>query len=126
MRAIHTDIKKSTEAACSYLYQDVFLSSILPELKSNPEQIIQNMREFRSRRNGIVDLFMTILLTDNIVCLSENIRVHVIGDILKLDKPKSAFNCWVIRRKLVSLPPVICARDVFSKHGKEPGSCVSL
>ncbi|CAO3700145.1 unnamed protein product [Rhizopus microsporus] len=106
MRAIHTDIKKSTEAACSYLYQDVFLSSILPELKSNPEQIIQNMREFRSR-----------------LCLSENIRVHVIGDILKLDKPKSAFNCWVIRRKLVSLPPVICARDVFSKHGKEPGSC---
>ncbi|ORE01778.1 hypothetical protein BCV72DRAFT_235791 [Rhizopus microsporus var. microsporus] len=123
IRAIHTDIKKSTEAACSYLYQDVFLSSILSELKSNPEQIIRNMREFRSRRNGIVGLFMTILLIDNIVCLSENIRVHVIGDILKLDKPKSAFSCWVTRRKLMSLPPVICARDVFSKHGKEPGRC---
>lgn len=48
IRAIHTDITKSTEASCSYLYQDTFLPQVLNNLRKNPNQVIQDMNDFRS------------------------------------------------------------------------------
>jgi protein tyrosine phosphatase len=56
IRAIHTDITKSTEASCSYLYQDTFLPRVLEKLRKNPNQVIQEMNEFRSIRKVIKQL----------------------------------------------------------------------
>lgn len=48
MRAMHTDITKSTEATCSYLYQDTFLPQVLEKLRNDPNQVIQDMNEYQS------------------------------------------------------------------------------
>ena len=50
LRAIHTDINQSTEASCSYLYQDTFLPRVAKLLQKNPNQVIQDMNDFRSIR----------------------------------------------------------------------------
>lgn len=55
IRAIHTDITKSTEAACSYLYQDTFLPRVLENLRKNPDQVIQDMNDFRSICKPFID-----------------------------------------------------------------------
>lgn len=61
LRAIHTDINKSTEAACSYLYQDTFLPRILEKLRKNPDQVIQDMSDFRSICKVSLFLFLFTL-----------------------------------------------------------------
>lgn len=48
MRAMHTNITKSTEATCSYLYQDTFLPGVLEKLRTDPDQVIQDMNEYQS------------------------------------------------------------------------------
>lgn len=48
IRAINTDITKSTEASCSYLYQDTFLPKVLDKMRKDPSQVIQDMNEFRA------------------------------------------------------------------------------
>lgn len=65
IRAIHTDITKSTEAACSYLYQDTFLPRVLKNLNQNPDQVIQDMNDFRSICKFLppFSLFIIVFLT---------------------------------------------------------------
>ncbi|KAI8067714.1 Metalloenzyme, LuxS/M16 peptidase-like protein [Gilbertella persicaria] len=112
MRAIHTDIRKSTEASCSYLYQDTFLPRVLKELLKNPGRIIQDMNEFRS-----------------ILCRDENLRVHVTGDVLSLKRPKSIFRSWkkhALKHKHKPLPAVVRSRDAFGYYGLNPGNCTSI
>ncbi|KAG2212301.1 hypothetical protein INT47_001660 [Mucor saturninus] len=110
IRAIHTDITKSTEASCSYLYQDTFLPRVLENLRKNPNQVIQDMNDFRS-----------------ILCRGENLRVHVMGNILNLKRPKSVFKSWKrCQGKFKSLPPVIRSRDAFGIFGRRPGHCTSI
>ncbi|KAI8366274.1 Metalloenzyme, LuxS/M16 peptidase-like protein [Choanephora cucurbitarum] len=110
MRAINTDIDKSTEASCSYLHQDAFLPQVVDTLKSNPEEIIQNMNQFKS-----------------ILCQGENLRIHVTGNILELRRPKSAFGIWKKHQKdIKSIPPVIRSRDAFGFYGLNPGRCTSI
>lgn len=58
IRAIHTDITKSTEAACSYLYQDTFLPRVLENLRKNPDQVIQDMNDFRSICKPFIDTLL--------------------------------------------------------------------
>lgn len=60
IRAIHTDITKSTEASCSYLYQDTFLPRVLENLRKSPNQVIQDMNDFRSICKA--DIFVYLLL----------------------------------------------------------------
>lgn len=48
IRALNTDITKSTEASCSYLYQDTFLPKVLEKMRKDPSQVIQDMNDFRS------------------------------------------------------------------------------
>lgn len=50
IRAIHTDITKSTEATCSYLYQDTFLPRVIDKMRKDPNQVIREMYEYRSIR----------------------------------------------------------------------------
>lgn len=50
IRALNTDITKSTEASCSYLYQDTFLPKVLEKMRKDPSQVIQDMNDFRSIR----------------------------------------------------------------------------
>ncbi|GAA5808872.1 hypothetical protein MFLAVUS_002271 [Mucor flavus] len=110
IRAIHTDITKSTEAACSYLYQDTFLPRVLENLRKNPDQVIQDMNDFRS-----------------ILCRGENLRVHVMGNVLNLKKPRSVFRSWKrCQGKFKSLPPVIRSKDVFGLFGQRPGHCTTV
>ncbi len=63
LRAIHTDINKSTEAACSYLYQDTFLPRVLEKLRKNPNQIIQDMNDFRAICKLSSSFFFIVLFT---------------------------------------------------------------
>ncbi|KAI9478470.1 MAG: Metalloenzyme, LuxS/M16 peptidase-like protein [Benjaminiella poitrasii] len=110
MRAIHTDITKSTEASCSYLYQDTFLPRVLEKLRKDPYQVIQDMNEFRS-----------------ILCQGENLRVHVTGNILNLKRPKSVFKSWKrYQNKVMKIPSVVRSRDAFGPYGKQPGHCASI
>lgn len=110
LRAIHTDINKSTEATCSYLYQDTFLPRVLKNLRSNPNGVIKDMNDFRS-----------------ILCRGENLRVHVMGDILNLEKPKSVFKSWNRwQSNFKSLPPVIRSKNAFGIFGLRPGHCTTV
>ncbi|EPB86108.1 hypothetical protein HMPREF1544_07096 [Mucor circinelloides 1006PhL] len=110
IRAINTDITKSTEASCSYLYQDTFLPKVLGKMRKDPSQVIQDMNEFRS-----------------ILCRGENLRVHVMGDILRLKQPKSVFRSWKLRqKKLKAIPPVVRSKDAFGLFGQRPGQCTTV
>ncbi|KAG2207105.1 hypothetical protein INT46_004081 [Mucor plumbeus] len=110
VRALNTDITKSTEASCSYLYQDTFLPKVLEKMRKDPSQVIQDMNNFRS-----------------ILCRGENLRVHVMGNILNLKKPKSVFRTWKrCQKKLKTIPPVIRSKDAFGPFGRRPGQCTTV
>ncbi|KAI8993250.1 Metalloenzyme, LuxS/M16 peptidase-like protein [Pilobolus umbonatus] len=110
VKAIHTDITKSTEASCSYLYQDTFLPRVLKQLEINPDKVIQDINEYRS-----------------ILCQAENLRIHVMGNILNIDNPKSAFQPWKeYQSKVKALPPVVRSRDVLGPYGLRPGYCTNI
>ena len=62
-----------------------------------------------------------------LVCHPDNMRIHVTGNILKLNKPRTAFEsiCSRMNHSSQELTPVTLAQDVLSPSGKEPGQIVS-
>ncbi|KAI8335048.1 Metalloenzyme, LuxS/M16 peptidase-like protein [Chlamydoabsidia padenii] len=105
LRAYHHDVKKSTEAACDYLYQSKFLVDVLDKLDDNTcNEVLKDMDAYRS-----------------ILCKRENISVHVMGNILGTKDPKSAFKSW--RKQISSGPiaPITRAKDVLGHHGHNIG-----
>ncbi|CAJ0749263.1 9193_t:CDS:10 [Entrophospora sp. SA101] len=88
------------------LFQEKFLPKVISELSKNPEKVIKDFYEFRK-----------------ILTSPENMRIHVIGNILKLDKPISS---WVKNFKIVEfnkqLGSIPLAKTVLTEYGKNPGN----
>ncbi|CAJ0908807.1 9134_t:CDS:10 [Entrophospora sp. SA101] len=91
------------------LFQEKFLPKVISELSKNPEKVIKDFYEFRK----ICTLFIFVHLN----------LIHVIGNILKLDKPISS---WVKNFKIVEfnkqLGSIPLAKTVLTEYGKNPGN----
>lgn len=57
-----------------------------------------------------------------VVCSSENIRIHVTGDILGLDQPKSLFKDFTPHTSDKPLAPIRRSREVLKPAGLDPGT----
>nr|CAG8565114.1 14231_t:CDS:10 [Entrophospora candida] len=88
------------------LFQENFLPKVISELSKNPDKVIKDFYEFRK-----------------ILTSPENMRIHVIGNILKLDKPISS---WVKNFKIVEfnkqLGSIPLSKTVLTEYGKNPGN----
>ncbi|KAI8096963.1 Metalloenzyme, LuxS/M16 peptidase-like protein [Halteromyces radiatus] len=112
MQAYQHDIKKSTDAACGYLYQAKFLVDILEKLEDTSScdlldgchQVLQDIQTYRKT-----------------ICKRENIQVHVMGNIFGTNQPKSAFNIWKNQPTHAPFAPITRAKDVLSHHGRNMG-----
>lgn len=56
------------------------------------------------------------------MCLPKNLRLHVTGDILKIEKPRTAFKNFSTSKTIEELAPITLARQVLSPAGLEPGN----
>lgn len=104
LRALQLDPKKSIQAARSILYQNDFLNEVIKRLEEDPSSVLAELDEFRSS-----------------LCSPENLRIHVTGDILKLEKPRTVFQEFSPSKAVKELAPVTLAREVLSPAGLEPG-----
>ncbi|CAJ0833857.1 4671_t:CDS:10, partial [Entrophospora sp. SA101] len=98
--------ENSNKFISDVLFQEKFLPKVISELSKNPEKVIKDFYEFRK-----------------ILTSPENMRIHVIGNILKLDKPISS---WVKNFKIVEfnkqLGSIPLAKTVLTEYGKNPGN----
>ncbi|CDS09692.1 hypothetical protein LRAMOSA02369 [Lichtheimia ramosa] len=105
LRALQMDANKSVNAARNVLYQANFLQGIVQKLDTDPESVIKDLNTFREA-----------------LCRPENIRIHVTGNILKLEAPRSSFaKMSVCKSPKQPLVPVTLAQQVLSPAGLEPG-----
>ncbi|KAI7848898.1 Metalloenzyme, LuxS/M16 peptidase-like protein [Circinella umbellata] len=106
MRALQYDSTKSANAARNVLFQANFLQDVLQKLDTDPDSVIRDLTIYREA-----------------LCHPDNMRIHVTGNILKLNKPRTAFEsiCSRMNHSSQELTPVTLAQDVLSPSGKEPG-----
>ncbi|RHZ59352.1 hypothetical protein Glove_364g19 [Diversispora epigaea] len=97
---------KSNKFALNVLNQERILPQVIKSLDTNPELIISEFSKLRE-----------------ILLCPENFRIHVVGDILKLDQPKTS---WVDNFKVISkmppLSPIPLAQHVLTESGRHPGN----
>ncbi|KAI9272698.1 Metalloenzyme, LuxS/M16 peptidase-like protein [Phascolomyces articulosus] len=107
MRALQYDPTKSANAARNVLFQANFLQDVVQKLEDNPDSVINDLTTYREA-----------------LCKPDNIRVHVTGNILKLNRPRSSFEPITssMNHPHQKLTPVTLAQDVLSPAGQEPGS----
>ncbi|KAI8341775.1 Metalloenzyme, LuxS/M16 peptidase-like protein [Chlamydoabsidia padenii] len=103
LRALQFDAKKSASAARNVLFQTTFLQDVIQKLENDPSSILADLNEYREA-----------------LCNPNNIRIHVTGDILNLEAPRTAFKGFT-STKVGSLTPIPLSRDVLSPSGLEPG-----
>ncbi|ORZ20228.1 Metalloenzyme, LuxS/M16 peptidase-like protein [Absidia repens] len=103
LRALQYDATKSASAARNVLFQSTFLQDIVQKLETDPTTVLADLNEFRQT-----------------LCNPNNIRVHVTGDILNLETPRSAFKNFT-HGKVDSLAPVPLSRNTLSAAGLQPG-----
>ncbi|CAI2171216.1 5030_t:CDS:10 [Funneliformis geosporum] len=103
---INFDSKLSNKCSLSSLSQERFLPNFINELGEDSDQTIQRFYQLR------------VLLTK-----PENLRIHVIGDILKLPNPKSV---WAEHFKIIEtskpLIPVPLSQQFLTENGRNPGN----
>ncbi|CAG8533623.1 14352_t:CDS:10 [Acaulospora colombiana] len=106
LQLIHYDPAKSNKYALSVLNQEKVLPNTIQLLDDDPDRVIEEFYRLRK-----------------ILTSPENFRVHVIGDILKLNQPKTS---WIDNFKIIPdikhLSPVPSARDVLTEYGRHPGN----
>ncbi|CAG8536114.1 8053_t:CDS:10 [Ambispora leptoticha] len=105
LRTIIFDPIKSNQYALNVLRQEKFLTALLKQLDESPEKVVQDLMQLRE-----------------ILTQPENFRIDVVGDILKLENPKST---WIEHFKIQSsnsLEPVRLAQEVLTEYGKNPGN----
>ncbi|CAO3618389.1 unnamed protein product [Cunninghamella blakesleeana] len=103
LRAFQYDAKKSACAARNILFQSSFLQDVVQKLENDPSSVIADINDYRQA-----------------LCATDNIRVHVTGDILKLPNPRTAFKGF-IQATSQNLAPVPFSINTLSSLGKEPG-----
>ncbi|ORX60422.1 hypothetical protein DM01DRAFT_1316969 [Hesseltinella vesiculosa] len=112
-KAVHFDHLTSTDAACGLINQGQTLPKILEQLNTDPSTVLASMNSYRQT-----------------LCSRQNIQVHVIGNILDIQMPKSPFKSWESQipgdSQLDSIPNVTLAKDVLSRHGQRIGSMAVL
>ncbi|KAJ2964301.1 hypothetical protein NQZ79_g838 [Umbelopsis isabellina] len=107
MRALQFERQKSTNASSNVLYQAKYLPELLQRLEKDPQSVLDDCEKFR---HALIN--------------SPAFTVHVIGDILKLPNPRSAFKIFNDAKKadeLAKLSSYPWARDVLNNKGKSPG-----
>ncbi|KAF7726657.1 hypothetical protein EC973_008530 [Apophysomyces ossiformis] len=120
MRAFQYDTSKSVTAARNVLFQASFLQTVLQKLDDEPSAVLADLNAFRNACKLEDD--WQVLVTHNVpVCQPQNIRVHVSGDILKLESPRNAFRNFCSIKSKEPLAPVTLSQEVLSPAGKEPG-----
>ncbi|KAI8093910.1 Metalloenzyme, LuxS/M16 peptidase-like protein, partial [Halteromyces radiatus] len=103
LRAFQYNAKKSASAARNVLFQTSFLQDVAHKLENDPSSVLSDLNEYRQA-----------------LCSPNNIRIHVTGDILKLEAPRTAFKNFA-KLNAGSLVPVPLSRDGLSASGLEPG-----
>ncbi|KAG1416659.1 hypothetical protein G6F58_005871 [Rhizopus delemar] len=105
IQTLEFDPKKSLFAANNILYQNEFLQKVIDRLEEDPSSVLADLNEYRAT-----------------LCSPENIRIHVISDILNLENPRSAFKDFLGQKTIDSLASTTLAKHVLSNAGKEPGN----
>ncbi|KAI9323607.1 Metalloenzyme, LuxS/M16 peptidase-like protein [Dichotomocladium elegans] len=105
MRALQYDSKKSANAARNVLYQASFLQEVVQRLDDDPASVIADLDAYREA-----------------LCRPNNIRIHVTGNINKLEKPRTSFaNVFPTMDLKAPLAPVTLSQQVLNPAGLEPG-----
>ncbi|KAG2182380.1 hypothetical protein INT43_007310, partial [Umbelopsis isabellina] len=107
MRALQFERQKSTNASSNVLYQAKYLPELLQRLEKDPQSVLDDCEKFR---HALIN--------------SPAFTVHVVGDILKLPNPRSAFKIFNEAKKAneaAKLSSYPWARDVLNSKGKNPG-----
>ncbi|CAG8543440.1 8472_t:CDS:10 [Ambispora gerdemannii] len=106
LRTIIYDPVNSNHNALNVLHQEKFLPDVIKLLDENPEKVVQDLKKFRE-----------------ILTRPENFRINVVGDIFKIENPKSA---WAEHFKNLQftrpIEPVHLAQEVLTESGKHPGN----
>ncbi|KAJ1311433.1 hypothetical protein OPQ81_009922 [Rhizoctonia solani] len=97
------ETSKSVSNSGGITTQMEFIPELAKRLQENPEQVIDDMKEFRKH------------VTD-----PRGIRFAVAGNILALKQPRSTWNKHFQPIKADSLEPVSWSKDVLSDIGKNP------
>ncbi|KAG2209536.1 hypothetical protein INT47_008380 [Mucor saturninus] len=105
MRALQYDPKKSVNAARNVLFQNTFLTDVVKRLEDDPASVIAELEEYRSS-----------------LCAPKNLRIHITGDILNLDAPKTAFKDFSPNEAKEPLSAITLSKQVLSHAGLEPGN----
>ncbi|KAI7895483.1 Metalloenzyme, LuxS/M16 peptidase-like protein [Mucor mucedo] len=105
MRALQYDPKKSVNAARNVLFQNTFLTDVVKRLEDDPASVIAELEEYRSS-----------------LCAPKNLRIHITGDILNLDTPKTAFKDFSPNEAKEPLSAITLSKQVLSHAGLEPGN----
>ncbi|KAI7861631.1 Metalloenzyme, LuxS/M16 peptidase-like protein [Spinellus fusiger] len=104
MRALQYDASKSISAARNILYQSTFLQSVLERLETDPAVVLEDLNNYRQA-----------------LCHPKNIRVHVAGNILKLEAPCTSFRDFPLLKNEDILAPIPLAQQVLSAAGQCSG-----
>ncbi|KAI9276163.1 Metalloenzyme, LuxS/M16 peptidase-like protein [Sporodiniella umbellata] len=104
MQALELDPSQSLFAASNILYQQEFLQKVLQRLEEEPEKVMDDLNAYRAA-----------------LCLPENIKLHVSGDILRLASPRASFQVFPCEELKGSWAPIRLAKDTLSAAGQTPG-----
>ncbi|KAI7904653.1 Metalloenzyme, LuxS/M16 peptidase-like protein [Cokeromyces recurvatus] len=105
LRALQVDPKKSMYGARNILFQNAFLQDVVKRLECEPSSVLDDLNEFRSK-----------------LCAPENLRIHVTGDILRIENPRTAFKNFAKIEKNYQIAPITLAKEVLKPAGLEPGN----
>ncbi|KAG0191477.1 hypothetical protein DFQ28_011725 [Apophysomyces sp. BC1034] len=104
MSAYQYDASKSVNAARNVLFQAKFLQDLIQKLDDDPSAVLADLNAYRDA-----------------LCQPRNIRVHVSGDILKLESPRTAFSDFCPIKGKETLAPITLSQEVLLPAGSEPG-----
>ncbi|KAI8327052.1 Metalloenzyme, LuxS/M16 peptidase-like protein [Choanephora cucurbitarum] len=106
VRALQIDPKKSAYGARNILFQNTFLKEVLKRLENDAEGVLKDINQFRAA-----------------LCSPKNMRVHVTGDILHLDRPRTAFRDFHPQTPCdyEPLTPITLSQQVLLPAGNQPG-----
>ncbi|KAI8369556.1 Metalloenzyme, LuxS/M16 peptidase-like protein [Radiomyces spectabilis] len=109
MRAFQFDASKSVSAARNILFQTDFLQEVLRQLENDPSSVLADLNAFRDA-----------------LCRPENMRLHVSGDIMNLENPRTVFKNFSPATELTDLAPIVLSQEVLNPAGKTPGKVAAI
>ncbi|BFZ62739.1 hypothetical protein YB2330_003849 [Saitoella coloradoensis] len=111
LQMLQMDAEKSTARAANILTQDKFLDALEEKMEEDEglEAVLKDVEEMR-----------TLLFR------GENLRVHVVGDVLRLEKPSRAWVKFEIPSGSKEVLPVPLSRDNLTEQGKNPNGSATV